>query len=104
MEKNKIVLPDYENSILNLINSILHYYHVETKYNGLDVLNKKLEKQYQNINYFRWNGRKYIKHDFSKWIFKKASRKKNNFCLPFYNYCSNDYILFWETTYRNSDG
>ena len=49
MEKNKTVLPDYENSILNLINSILHYYHVETKYNGLDVLNKKLEKQYQNI-------------------------------------------------------
>ena len=41
MEKNKIVLPDYENSILNLINSILHYYHVETKYNGLDILNKK---------------------------------------------------------------
>lgn len=49
MEKNKIVLPDYENSILNLMNSILHYYHVETKYKGLDVLDKRLEKKYQNI-------------------------------------------------------
>ena len=49
MEKNKIVLPDYENSILNLINSILHYYHVETKYNGIDILDQKLEKKYKNI-------------------------------------------------------
>lgn len=49
MKKNKIVLSDYENSILNLMNSILHHYHVKTKYNGLDVLDKKLEKKYQNI-------------------------------------------------------
>ena len=49
MEENKIVLPDYENSILNLINSILHYYYVETKYNGIDILDQKLEKKYKNI-------------------------------------------------------
>lgn len=49
MKKNKIVFPNYQNSILNLINSILHYYHVETKYKGLDILNKRLEKKYQNI-------------------------------------------------------
>ena len=49
MEEKKIVLPDYENSILNLINSILHYYHVETKYKGIDILDKKLEKKYKNI-------------------------------------------------------
>ena len=49
MEENKIVLPDYENSILNLINSILQYYHVETKYNGIDILDLKLEKKYKNI-------------------------------------------------------
>ncbi len=49
MEENKIVLPNYENSILNLINSILHYYHVETKYNGIDILDKRLEKEYKNI-------------------------------------------------------
>ena len=47
MEENKIVLPNYENSILNLINSILHYYHVETKYNGIDILDKRLEKEYK---------------------------------------------------------
>ncbi len=49
MEKNKIVLPDYENSILNLINSILKYYHVNTKYKGLDTLDETLQKKYQNI-------------------------------------------------------
>lgn len=49
MEENKIVLPDYKNSILNLINSILHYYHVETKYNGINILDQKLEKKYKNI-------------------------------------------------------
>ena len=46
---NKIVLPDYENSILNLINSILKYYNVTTKYNGLSILDQKLEKKYKNI-------------------------------------------------------
>lgn len=49
MKKDNIVLPDYENSILNLINSILHYYHVETKYKGIDVLDKRLERKYKNI-------------------------------------------------------
>ena len=49
MQENTVVLPDYENSILNLINSILHYYHVETKYNGIDILDKRLEKKYKNI-------------------------------------------------------
>ena len=49
MKKNKIVFPNYQNSILNLINSILHYYHVETKYNGIDILDQKLEKKYKNI-------------------------------------------------------
>ncbi len=49
MEEKKIVFPDYENSILNLINSILHYYAIETKYKGIDVLEKRLDKKYQNV-------------------------------------------------------
>ncbi len=48
-ENNKIVLPNYENSILNLINSILKYYNVETQYNGLKILDEELKKQYRNI-------------------------------------------------------
>ena len=30
-----MILPDYNNSILNLITSILKYYKVESKYNSL---------------------------------------------------------------------
>ena len=47
--EQKIVLPDYENSVLNLINSILKYYNVETKYDGLSVLDEKLKNKYKNI-------------------------------------------------------
>ncbi len=48
MKKN-IIFPDYEHSILNLINTILKYYHVETKYSSLPKLEKILAKQYKNI-------------------------------------------------------
>lgn len=44
-----IIFPDYEHSILNLINSILKHYNVETKYKGLDELEKELSKNYKNI-------------------------------------------------------
>ena len=49
MEKKEIVLPNYKNSILNLINSILKYYNIETKYNGIDFLDEKLKNNYKNI-------------------------------------------------------
>ena len=45
----EIVLPDYSNSILNLINTILKHYNVETKYNALPKLEKILENDYKNI-------------------------------------------------------
>ena len=42
--------PDYENSILNLITSILKYYNVETKHTSLKILDEKLnEKDYKNV-------------------------------------------------------
>lgn len=44
-----VIFPDYEHSILNLINSILKHYNVETKYNGLDKLEKELSKNYKNV-------------------------------------------------------
>jgi len=47
--KEKLIMPDYENSILNLINFILNYYKVDTKYKGLKQLESYLKKDYKNI-------------------------------------------------------
>lgn len=44
-----IIFPDYEHSILNLINSILKHYNVNTKYNSLTKLEKELFKNYKNV-------------------------------------------------------
>ena len=48
MDKN-IIFPDYTHSILNTISSILKYYNVETKYNGISKLDEVLQKEYKNI-------------------------------------------------------
>ncbi len=47
--KNNIVYPNYDNSILNLITSILKYYKVESNHSSLEVLDKILEEKYKNI-------------------------------------------------------
>lgn len=47
--KEEIVLPNYNNCILNTITSILKYYKVETNHNSLKSLDEKLNKQYQNV-------------------------------------------------------
>lgn len=45
-----IKYPDYDNSILNLITSILKYYRVETNHSTLEELDMKLyEKDYKNV-------------------------------------------------------
>lgn len=49
MNKAEIIMPNYEKSILNLINSILKYYKVQTKYEGLPELKNLLKKDYKNI-------------------------------------------------------
>ncbi len=49
MNRRNIVMPNYEESILNLINSILKHYNVKTKYNGLKILDEKLVHNYKNI-------------------------------------------------------
>lgn len=43
------LMPNYNNSILNLINSILKKFNVETKYKGLSKLDKILDKEYKNV-------------------------------------------------------
>lgn len=47
--KRNIVYPDYENSILNLITSILKYYDVESNHTSLEILDKVLEEKFKNI-------------------------------------------------------
>lgn len=84
MKKDNIVLPDYENSILNLINSILHYYHLETKYKGIDVLDKRLERKYKNIVLIILDGMgENILNTFSpNGFFKKHEEKKITSIYP----------------------
>ncbi len=47
--KEKIVLPNYEHSVLNLITSILKNYNVETNHSSLNNIDKILEKDYKNV-------------------------------------------------------
>ena len=47
--KDEIILPNYENCILNTITSILKYYNVETNHSSLKVLDERLKKKYKNV-------------------------------------------------------
>lgn len=47
---------DYNNGIVSLSNSILKYYNVPTKHPSLDVLDKILEKKYQNVIFMILDG------------------------------------------------
>lgn len=51
-----IKFPNYNNSIMNVSNSILKYYNVETDYNGIDILDEKLKKDYNHIIYILLDG------------------------------------------------
>ncbi len=56
MNKSKIVYPDYNHCVLNLINSIIKHYKVKSKYNGIEILDKELEKNYKNIVFIILDG------------------------------------------------
>lgn len=47
---------DYDNSIVSLSNSLLKYFNVPTKHPSLDVLDKILEKKYQNVIFMILDG------------------------------------------------
>lgn len=53
---SEIKYPDYNNSILNLITSILKYYKVETNHTSLDVVDEKLKKKYKNVVFIVLDG------------------------------------------------
>ncbi len=48
-ESTKLRFPDYENSILNTITSILNYYGIENGHKSLELLDNKLKKKYKNV-------------------------------------------------------
>lgn len=52
----EIKYPDYNNSILNLITSILKHYKVETNHTSLEKLDKLLEKNYKNVVFIVLDG------------------------------------------------
>ena len=62
-----IKYPDYDNSILSVISSIMKYYGWDNGQKSLDYLDKKLEKKYNNIVLMLFDGmgdsifKKYIK-------------------------------------------
>lgn len=53
---NKIIFPDYDNSILNIITSILKLYRVNTEYNGIQKLDDILNKNTKNIVFIILDG------------------------------------------------
>ena len=63
---SNIIYPDYNNSILNLITSILKYYNVETNHSSLEVLDEALKKEYKNVVFIVLDGMgEYILKDIS---------------------------------------
>ena len=67
-----IIFPDYEHSILNLINSILKHYNVDTKYNSLPKLEKELAKNFKTEFDKLIAEMKKRKQESSKWRFNKC--------------------------------
>jgi hypothetical protein len=52
----KLIYPDYNNSILNVTNSILKHYGVDVKYSTIPILDSELEKNYNHIIYILLDG------------------------------------------------
>ena len=53
---SKIIYPDYNNSVLNTITSVLKYYNVESKHNSLKELDEVLKNDYKNVIFFVLDG------------------------------------------------
>lgn len=45
----KLKFPDYDNSILSTITSILKYYGIDNGHKSLDILDKRMTKKYKNV-------------------------------------------------------
>ena len=54
--KEKYILPNYEQCILNTVTSILKYYNVDTKHKSLKSLDERLKKEYKNVVFIILDG------------------------------------------------
>ncbi len=52
----KLIYPNYENSIMNVSNSILKYYNVKNRYPSIEVLDEELQKGYNHVIYILLDG------------------------------------------------
>ncbi len=65
----KIIFPNYQNSIMNVSNSILKNYGITTKYSSIPFLDEQLSKNYNHIIYILLDGmgvniiKKFLKKD-----------------------------------------
>ncbi len=66
-----MIKPDYLNSNLNLMNSILKYYNIENKYPTLKKMDEFLNKKYKNIVLFVLDGlgKNYLVNNMNKGLF-----------------------------------
>lgn len=73
----KIKKPDYQNSILNVSNTFLHHYGINTKYNGVPLLEDALTKDINHIVYILLDGlgSNIIKHHLSNEDYLKKYMK-----------------------------
>lgn len=55
-DSTKLRFPDYDNSILSTITSILNYYGIDNGHKSLEILDKKLKKKYKNVVLFILDG------------------------------------------------
>lgn len=79
-----IKYPDYDNSILSVISSILKYYGYDNGHKTLEVLDKKLQKDYDNILLMLFDGmgyytlKEYLESD--KFLIKNLSGPISSVC------------------------
>ncbi len=52
----RIIYPHYEDSIMNVSNSILKYYGVKNKYASIELLDDELKKGFNHIIYILMDG------------------------------------------------
>lgn len=113
----KIVKPDFTNSIMNVSNSFLHYYGIETDYPGIKMLDIELSKDYDHIIYILLDGmganivkehlneddglRKYMKSEITS-VFPPTTVAATNAVLSGVPPISNGF-LGWVQYFKNED-
>ena len=51
-----VQMPDYKNSMVNIVSSIAKYYHKESKYESMEILDNELSKGYKHVIFMILDG------------------------------------------------